>query len=503
MPAKLDPDTIARDIVRQVRQMGAQDFANGDNQTIIHHQHFFGPKSLAYQHWIEGWERAALESYCMKQNSNTVNRLHYKNNVIINASAHQIPLADKSIHAVVTSPPYFGLRKYEGAQDVNWPTGSYTPMTGCPPCVDVPAMRCPLGNEPTIEAFIYHLLIVLRECRRVLRDDGVAWVNLGDSYSGSGRGGNPEWLAYQKQRTNNGSITVKGERWNGVEGGNLLGIPHRFALAAQADGWVLRNDCVWAKKSAMPESVTGWRFQDGQLRRGSWRHTRAHEYVFQLVKGMGYWSDSEIVKEASDPASDRRLQRGVSDDHKMLDVPGRSTHTLHKSRVNGDGYSSMGSRNPRSVFSPSPSSYTGAHFATFPKELIRPLILSSVPRRCCPQCGQGWAATVESKPMVIRKTARAGEVGRTQTSGTMLEPASSKITGYQPTCDCGREDYKPGIALDPFVGSGTTLEVARECGVQSIGLDISHTYLNEQASWRGMQEAKPDFSKMPLFAGTD
>ena len=76
----------------------------------------------------------------------------------------------------------------------------------------------------------------------------------------------------------------------------------------------------------------------------------------------------------------------------------------------------------------------------------------------------------------------------------------SAATGYAPTCQCGREDYAQGICLDPFVGSGTTLEVARECGVKAVGLDISHQYLNEQASWRGLQIAKPDFSKMPLFA---
>jgi DNA modification methylase len=405
--------------------------------------------------------------------------------MIINASAHSIPLADKSVHAVVTSPPYFGLRRYEGAQDVDWPAGVYSPMTGCPPCVEVPAMRCPLGNESTIEAFIWHLLLVMRELKRVLRDDGTCWINLGDSYSGSGKGQTPNGCNDPK---NNKTRGIKLDRnQDEIEGGNLLAIPHRFALAAQADGWTLRNDCVWHKKSAMPESVSGWRFQDGQLRRGSWRHTRAHEYVFQFVKGMGYWSDSEIVKEA---ASSGFNGSSFTDERDKLTKPGLGSVERFDN----------GMRNPRSVFSPSPSPYAGSHFATFPKELIRPLILSSVPRRCCPECGQGWAATVQNKPMVIRKTARDQEVGRTQTSGTMLEPARSVTTGYIPTCQCGRSDYKQGILLDPFVGSGTTLEVARECGVKAIGLDISHTYLNEQASWRGLQVARPDFSKMPLFA---
>ena len=415
--------------------------------------------------------------------------------MIINASAHNIPLADKSIHAAITSPPYFGLRKYEGAQDVEWPAGVYAPMTGCPPCVEVPAMRACLGNEPTIEAFIWHLLLVMRELKRVLRDDGTCWINLGDSYSGSGKGQTPNGCNDPK---NNKTRGIKLDRnQDEIEGGNLLAIPHRFALAAQADGWVLRNDCVWHKKSAMPESVSGWKFQDGQLRRGSWRHTRAHEYVFQFVKGMGYWSDSEIVKEANSEDMQRRASLGhTRGANGKVDSSRQDADTLR-------GVAAMeiqaSGRNPRSVFSPSPSPYSGAHFATFPKELIRPLILSSVPRRCCPECGQGWAAVVD-KSETQGRTAQNGQGNGELAKSLRFGDAYSASTGYRPTCDCGREDYTQGICLDPFVGSGTTLEVARECGVQAIGLDISFQYLDEQASWRGLQIAKPDFSAMPLFA---
>lgn len=426
--------------------------------------------------------------------------------VIINASAHNIPLADKSVHACITSPPYFGLRRYEGAQDVAWPEGVYAPMIGCPPCIEVPAMRASLGNEPTIEAYIWHLLLVMHEVRRVLRDDGTAWINLGDSYSGSGKGGNPENSLFQKQATNRGSLIEPVKIETELTGGNLLGIPHRFALAAQADGWTLRNDCVWYKKSCMPESVSGWRFQDGQLRRGSWRNTRAHEYVFQFVKGMGYWSDSEIVKEAA--AYDGRKQERMNGSEKYADgfTPDQNGHTLHArghERWSARTEDGQRGRNPRSVFSPSPSPYSGSHFATFPKELIRPLILSSVPRRCCPECGQGWAAVVNDKVVSGRKDGgESTEDGLVDLGmrGGRAGLSVNSVSGYRPTCQCGREDYQPGICLDPFVGSGTSLEVARECGVRAIGLDISHTYLNEQASWRGLQIAKPDFSKMPLFA---
>lgn len=422
--------------------------------------------------------------------------------MIINASAHQIPLAGKSVHAVVTSPPYFGLRKYAGAQDVAWPAGAYAPMTGCPPCVEVPAMTCPLGNEPTIEAFIWHLLLVMREIRRVLRDDGTCWVNLGDSYSNDGKWGG---ASGGKNYTSAGGDYVREKEIHGIAQGNLLAIPHRFALAAQADGWVMRNDCVWHKKSAMPESVRGWQFQGDDLRCGSWRHTRAHEYVFQFVKGMQYWSDSEIVKEASDFAGvtislgDKSFSKGQAN----------GANVSASGNGKSETYQVPSGRNPRSVFSPSPSPYSGAHFATFPKELIRPLILSSVPRRCCPECGQGWAAVVEKENRAVNE--REGAAQRLRCAGAISGGTAnvtlgvthlnqSSISGYRSTCQCNREDYKPGIVLDPFVGSGTTLEVARECGVRAIGLDRSHEYLSEQASWRGLQIAKPDFAAMPLFA---
>jgi len=424
--------------------------------------------------------------------------------VIINASAHNMPLADKSVHAAVSSPPYFGLRRYSGAQDIDWPAGVYAPMTGCPPCVEVPAMRASLGNEPTIEGFIFHLLLVMRELRRVLRDDGVCWINLGDSFSAeSTHGGAGKAGIHGHGEESAKAVRGSSPRSDRIGQGNLLAIPHRFALAAQADGWTLRNDCVWAKKSAMPESVAGWKFQDGQLRRGSWRHTRAQEYVFQFTKGMGYWSDSEIVKEMS------TMQIGAAASFKRETkdhlIPNQSAaqHRIDRADVM---YST--GRNPRSVFSPSPSPYKDAHYATFPKELIRPLILSSVPRRCCPECGQGWAAVVEREQKAVNKKEGAaqrlrcaGAIGGGTANVTLgvTHLNTSSISGYRPTCDCGRSGYVSGICLDPFVGSGTTLEVARECGVRAIGLDISHEYLNEQASWRGLQIAKPDFSKMPLF----
>lgn len=471
--------------------------------------------------------------------------------MIINASAHQIPLADKSIHSICTSPPYFGLRRYPGAQDIAWPAGAYAPCTGAPPCIEVPEMLCALGNEPTIEAYIWHSLLILRECRRVLRDDGVLWWNLGDTYSDEGkwggRSGNkndlPDWQYLRERSSRNRKRT-------GIGQGNLIGIPHRLMLAAQADDWIVRNDLVWGKAAPMPESLTGWRWvrhqvkigskrinsgkkgqqerphgaQNGAvfdsraqwtdcpgcndcaenggyvLRRGSWRHTRAHEFVFQMVKGMGYYCNGEAVRES---AEQRRL---VSwDDRKSAGEPLRNGDPAQTGyQCHTASMASQPGRNPRSVLQPSPSSYKGAHFAVFPPELIRPLIMASVPRRCCSVCGMAWAPLISQT-----KTLRGDAFGKKDQDrfshgqgSRPYEVTKNPVESFSPCCDCPTESHRPGVVLDPFCGSGTTGEVARECLVDFIGLDISYEYLNDQAAWRSERTVSIErINELPLFAG--
>jgi len=369
-------------------------------------------------------------------------------------------------------------------------------MTGCPPCVDVPAMACPFGNEPTIEAYVWHSLLILRECRRVLRDDGVLWWNVGDSYSSGTRTQRAETGKHSPVGSEAGRSPVL----SAIDDGNLLGIPHRVMLAAQADGWTVRNDCVWAKVAPMPESVRGWRYgTEGNFTAGSWRHTRAHEYVFQMVKGMGYYCDGEAVKE--------RANRGAAG----------STFTNGKTGVNGAGRVGQGeraedgARNPRSVLTPPPSAYSGAHFAVFPPELIRPLTLASVPRRCCPTCGTAWAPVVEAMGKVQahwapgtqeKAIAGKGRHGESSVINTGMVQSVSTI-GSRPVCGCPEAAPVPGIVLDPFCGSGTTGEVARESLVRFIGLDISLPYLRDQASWRAeRQVSAAKVEEMPLFAAS-
>ena len=179
-------------------------------------------------------------------------------NRLINASAHKTGIESGSIHAVITSPPYWGLRKYAGEQGIEWDAVTYAPMAGLPE-IEIPAMRCGLGEEPTPESYIGHLILVMREMWRVLSDDGTAWVNLGDSYNGSGGAGGD----YSEDGLKFGQPKYPGRRISGLKPKDLVMIPARFALAAQADGRYLRSDIIWSKPNPMPESVTDWTISTG------------------------------------------------------------------------------------------------------------------------------------------------------------------------------------------------------------------------------------------------
>jgi hypothetical protein len=180
--------------------------------------------------------------------------------MLVNADAGRIPLGDGVVHCSISSPPYFSLRQYTGDQGRDWQAVSYAPMPGLP-ALTVPPMRCPLGLEPDVGAFIGHLVLCYREVWRVLRDDGVCWIVCGDSFAGGG-GYYPDAPSNQngsKQSRDKGS--VQGRSTIGLAAGNLLAVPYRLLLALQGDGWVIRNDCVWAKAAPMPESVAGWRWE--------------------------------------------------------------------------------------------------------------------------------------------------------------------------------------------------------------------------------------------------
>lgn len=273
-------------------------------------------------------------------------------------------IPDFSVQCCVTSPPYWGLRDYGVAGQ--------------------------LGLEKTPEEYTAKMVEGFREVRRVLREDGTLWLNLGDSYSGSGKGGNPEG---GKQATNTGIQTVgtlygkTGESArqaavtnvsrrlcaeNGMQPKQLIGIPWRVAFALQADDWWLRQDIIWSKPNPMPESVTD-------------RCTKAHEYIFLLTKSARYFYNCDAIREKS----------GGWNGSEFHDGKNLAVHPNVGKNRNGKGMRSSdlesfgltrgtcnpscqhpNGRNKRSVWSIPSSPYSEAHFATFPPDLIRPCILA-------------------------------------------------------------------------------------------------------------------------------
>jgi len=243
-------------------------------------------------------------------------------------------LPDESVNCCVTSPPYFGLRDY-GCEDQ-------------------------IGLEQTPDAFVEELVEVFREVKRVLRDDGTLWLNLGDSYASnpaSGGSQSSKMTGGEHKRT----PTSPYRRPEGLKHKDLIGIPWRVAFALQADGWYLRQDIIWHKPNPMPESV-----QD--------RCTKAHEYIFLLSKSARYFYDIKSVMEPVASGTVARLSQPTISQQVGSDrVPG-------KTNGNMKAVGSTETRNRRSVWTVTTKPYSGAHFATFPPDLIEPCILAGSPR---------------------------------------------------------------------------------------------------------------------------
>lgn len=408
---------------------------------------------------------------------------------LINASAHNTGLQSGSVHCVVTSPPYWGLRAYAGEQAVDWPEVEYNPMPGMP-AITIPTMRCGLGEEPTPEAFIGHLVLVMRELWRVLRDDGTCWVNLGDSYASQG-GPEPAQTKWQVEGASDGQNQGRSRNApSGLKPKDLCLIPARFALAAQAEGWWVRSDIIWAKPNPMPESVTD-------------RPTKAHEYIYLLAKSQRYFYDAEAVKEETSPETFARARRGVSDNHKNVNgAPGQTKHTMAGTRAHGEGYPVNPTRNRRTVWNIATRPYSGAHFATWPPDLVRPMILAGTSARgVCPACGAPWERVIEKPDMTARPT-RADDAkmnngavhisngweGTPKSAGQAYQDwrnANPNVTtGWRATCTCPPHEPIPATVLDPFNGSGTTGTVALDLGQAYIGVDIAGEYVHELAEER-------------------
>lgn len=262
-------------------------------------------------------------------------------------------LDSQSVQCCVTSPPYYGLRDY--------------------------GVDGQIGLEQTYEEYVNKLVSVFHEVRRVLKDDGTLWLNLGDSYAGSGMGAaNYPDSASEKQLSNHGSTTAKGQAGfvpDGLKPKDLIGIPWMVAFALRADGWYLRSDIIWHKPNPMPESVKD-------------RPTKSHEYIFLLSKSAKYYYDYEAIQEPT---------KGNEHD-KRARISRKRFPTDKIAGIRKSGYYPMA--NKRDVWTVNTKPFKDVHFAVFPPKLITPCILAGSAKGDTvldPFCGSGTTGMVCAK----------------------------------------------------------------------------------------------------------
>lgn len=360
-------------------------------------------------------------------------------------------LESESVHCIVTSPPYFGLRDYKTEGQI--------------------------GMEPTPAAYIETMVEVFREARRVLHKAGTLWLNLGDTYSTSAKGGEKSRPG-DKNHTSRGTVglDIRHPRYgDGIKPKDLIGIPWRLAFALQADGWYLRQDIIWSKPNPMPESVRD-------------RCTKSHEYIFLLTKSETYFFDNEAIAEPVAETSLERIGQNIEAQEGSHRVPGKTNGPMkavikkpqgwatspnyhgtdpretrkpprfggnkaegygvrtksgkewnptqggggngfkgHKGSLMADGTIHL-KRNKRSVWNVTTKPFKDAHFATFPPDLIEPCIKAGTP---------SW-----------------------------------------------------GTVLDPFMGAGTTGLVAKKLGRHWLGIEINEEYI--RMAEKRIKETRPE-----------
>jgi len=331
------------------------------------------------------------------------------------------------VHTCVTSPPYYGLRDY--------------------------GVDGQIGMEETPEEYVANLVEIFRLVRKVLRDDGTLWLNLGDSYASN--------LYMRNAHKYKDRKDVRGGEYK-IKAKDLMGIPWRVAFALQADGWYLRQDIIWHKPNPMPEAVAD-------------RCTKAHEYIFLLSKSKKYYYDQLATLE---PAISGIKSPGKSrtDSYHKLILPDGTPPFQQEVKSWG---SIDGNRNKHSVWTVTLTPYKEAHFATYPPSLIEPCILAGTSEKgCCPVCGSPWERKIKRRKTGSVKPRTFGKSGNKDRTdiGWVYEGLITTTVGWRPTCSCNAGDPVPCIVLDPFMGSGTTAAVAVKHNRNYIGCELNKEY---------------------------
>jgi len=422
----------------------------------------------------------------------------------------------ESVDCVMTSPPYFGLRSYQSVPQIwggtadcvheweshnkKWHSGTnagekqltdggafhnnFSNETNF--CVHCNAWKGELGLEPTHSLYIEHLMSVFDEIQRVLKKAGTCWVNISDSYAGSGKasGQNIDQVS-KKQATNFNSAHL--QTYTGITAKSLIAIPERFMIAMIDRGWICRNVIIWWKRSCMPESV-GDRF------------TRDFEYLYYFTKHKDSYFEKQFVQAEQWGTRDRLIFRNGTEDIKLKqhglkndtssqgrnkrtvwDIPtqpllidmcltcGHIYDSSHSIKISRDGDKQICYFCNGTTFA--------SHYASYPVVLCKTPIMAGCPAEICSKCGKIREKVYKKTPMKIKRTNWGNRAGnRTASSGTVLEPNKAEFIGYT-DCGCHELYFVPGVVLDPFLGSGTTAIAAKELGRDYIGIDISEKYL--------------------------
>ena len=360
-----------------------------------------------------------------------------------------------SVHMAMTSPPYFQLRDY-GADGQ-------------------------IGLEDSLEEYIANLVDVGRELRRVLRDDGSWWLNLGDSYATS-RSDHMGGIYDDDDEYADGEGYVQSPE-NALGRKNKMLVPHRVATALQDDGWIVRNDVTWVKPNPMPSSVKD-------------RLNTTTEQIFHLVPEPDYWYDLDAIREPHAQATKEAAEKGWSKSGQKR-AGGESPGNHHDGGLHDDDRSRKdqlhpNGKNPGDVFEVTTKPFPDAHFAVYPPELCETPIKATAPPTVCAECGKGYERDVEYTPIRERfkdKVATSEKHEELKESGAINDapsmsnshdvPQVPKIEhkGWLKPCDCQTDETHPGIVLDPFTGAGTTLLKAKELGRWFVGTELNEEYV--------------------------